>query len=164
MNNVRQKPGRTPRLPSIESQTVAFLEWARRQPRPVATCLEWDRFSLYLRYNRQGYLPPPWEVSEILVIASVELPKNYQQRGWFWRYCQLCAALTKNGVAIESVQNPHLLAALRRHPMFIEYQAANFYLRKVAFEDWPLTLDWIDTKNNPQCAGRKRDPEIDKQS
>jgi hypothetical protein len=58
MNNVRQRPGRTPRLPSIESQTVAFLEWARQQPRPVATCLEWDRFSLYLRYNRQGYLPP----------------------------------------------------------------------------------------------------------
>lgn len=158
MNIIRHKPGRQRRLPSIESQTVAFLEWARQKPNPVATTLEWDRITIYLRYLRQGYLPRPWETSEILVIASVELPKSYQQRGWFWRYCQLCAALTKNGVAIESVQNLHLLAALRRHPAFIEYQTANFYLRKDKFEDWPLNIDWIDIKNRPQFVGRHYSP------
>lgn len=127
-------------LPSIESQTMAFVARARLKDQKVAEPLEWKGFYVYLRYWRNGYLPPPLDNLEVIVIAAVEVPKRYSRRGWFWRYCQLCALLTQGGVAIESVHNPHLRKALQRRPEFVEYQENNFYLLKRFPGDWPLML------------------------
>jgi len=156
MNTPYKKRGRRPRLPSIESQTIAFLEWARKKSRPIATTLKWDGNHIYLRYWRHGYLPPPWENAEILVIANITVKESYRRRNWFWRYCQLCAALTKHGVVIESVLNERLFKALCRHPEFIQYRSECFYLKKESFEEWPLTLDWIDVGHDPHLAGKHR--------
>ena len=50
MNEPNSMSGTPTKLFSIESQTVAFLEWARRQRKPVAQWLKWDGISVCLRY------------------------------------------------------------------------------------------------------------------
>ncbi len=160
MNSSAKRCGRPPRSPSVESQTMAFLEIARKSlARSQAKYLTWDSITVYLRYWRTDYLPAPWDQCEVLVIARVEIPKRYQRRNWFWRYCQLCAALVSGGVVIESVLNKDFCKALRRHPEFIEYQDKNFFLHKKHPLDWPLTLDWLSFPDGPQYVGRYRQPE-----
>lgn len=128
------------RLPSLEAQTVAFFENARRQGRNANYWLRWHGFEAYLRYQPQFELSDGQVVGEVLVIASIAVPKAYRQRGWFWRYCQLCAALARDGVAVESVHNVKLAEALRRRPEFWEFEARQFLMKKTGPEDWPLTL------------------------
>lgn len=134
------RAGRRGRLPSLEAQTVAFFENARMYGSNASYPLKWHGFEAYLRYQPQFELPDREVVGEVLVIASVAVPQAYRQRGWFWRYCQLCAALARDGVAIESVNNSKLAAALRNRPEFLEFEARQFLLRKSAMDDWPLNL------------------------
>lgn len=127
-------------LPSLEAQTVAFFENARRFGGNASYPLKWHGFQAYLRYQPRFALPDGKSAGEVLVIASITVPEAYRRRGWFWRYCQLCAALARDGVAIESVNNSKLAAALRNRPEFLEFEDRQFLLRKSAMDDWPLNL------------------------
>ncbi len=140
MMPIQIKAKRRGRLPSLEAQTMAFFENARRQGRNASYWLRWRGFEAYLRYQPRFELPDGKDAGEVLVVASIAVPKAYRQRGWFWRYCQLCAALTHNGVAVETVNNTKLAAALRRRPEFWEFEERQFLLRKSAMDDWPLNL------------------------
>lgn len=128
------------RLPSLEAQTVAFFENARMYGSNASYRLAWHGFEAYLRYMPRFELPDGQVVGEVLVIASVAVPAAYRRRGWFWRYCQLCAVLARGGVAVESVNNSRLAAALRRRPEFWEFEDRQFLLRRSAADDWPLNL------------------------
>lgn len=128
------------RLPSIESQTLAYVEAARRQRRYPAQWLDWGGFRVFLRYQRFYRLDTELQPGEVLVIASVEVPERYQRRGWFWRYCQLCASVVKDGLVLESVLNEDLAEALRRRPCFVEYEPGSFMLRKQSPDAWPFAL------------------------
>lgn len=141
MNGPARKPGPAARLPSIESQTIAFIEESRALlPRPAKPkWLRWDGFWVYLRY-RKDYVCGGLLLSEAIVIANVEVPRRYQGRGWFWRYCQLCLALTDDALVVEEVLNPHLYAAIKRRPEFVEVAPALFVIRKERPGDWPLKL------------------------
>lgn len=134
-----RRPGPLPRLPSIESQTIAFVEEARSMPRIKPRWLRWDGFWVYLRH-RKDYACGDLLLREAIVIANVEVPRRYQRRGWFWRYCQLCLALTGDAVVIEEVQNPYLYSALKRRPEFVEVSPTLFVIRKTKSEEWPLRL------------------------
>ncbi len=147
------------RLPSAESQTIAFMEKVRRERKIKAVSdIRWDGFKVYLRYASKGYLPPPNEHLEVLVIANITVPEKYRRRGWFWRYCQMCLSLAKNGIVIECVLNEQLLAALRRNALFEEYIEGNFFLRKQNPNDWPLILDWTESPHGPEFVGKPRHP------
>lgn len=105
-------------LPSVEAQTVAFVESARASDRPyTADMLHWAGFWVYLRYDR-NYTVDDEVIGEVLTIAKVQVPERLQRRGWFWRYSQLCAALVEDAVVVENVFNPHLHAALERREAF----------------------------------------------
>lgn len=134
------RAGRRGRLPSLEAQTLAFFENARRFGRNASYSLRWHGFQAYLRYQPRFELPDGKTAGEVLVIASITVPEAYRRRGWFWRYCQLCAALARDGVAVESVHNVKLAEALRRRPEFLEFEERQFLMKKTGPEDWPLTL------------------------
>lgn len=134
------RAGRRGRLPSLEAQTMAFFENARRFGRNASYWLKWRGFEAYLRYQPRFVLPDGKEAGEVLVIASIAIPEAWRRRGWFWRYCQLCAALARDGVAVESVHNVKLAEALRRRPEFCEFEERQFLMRKAGPEDWPLKL------------------------
>ena len=147
------------RLPSVESQTIAFIEKVRqRQLARGSSDIKWDGFKVYLRYIRKGYLPPPNEDLEVIVIASIKVPMKYRQRSWFWRYCQLCLCLAKDGIVIECVLNEQLLKTLRRNPLFEEYIEGNFLLHKQHPSDWPLIVDWKESPHGPEFVGKPRHP------
>ena len=129
------------RLPTVETQTVAFVEAARASGRPrVSEWLAWRRNRVYLRYVRHYETFTGEALGEVLVIANVEVPVPFRRRGWFWRYCQLCLALVDNGLVIESVLNPHLYAALARHPAFWASAKQDFVILKRHPGDWPLRI------------------------
>jgi hypothetical protein len=102
--------------------------------------LAFGGFKVYLRYWRKRTLVDGTVLGELLVIASVTIPERCQRRGWFWRYCQLCAMLTEDGVVLECVHNLELLAAVRRHPAFREVGERDFLLQKAHPRDWPLSF------------------------
>jgi hypothetical protein len=136
----RQFPG-SKRLPSVEAQTLAYFEEARASERlPMPRWLAFAGFKVYLRYWRKRALVDGTVLGELLVIASVTIPERCQQRGWFWRYCQLCAALAADGVVLECVHNLELLEAVRRHPAFREVGERDFLLQKAQPRDWPLAI------------------------
>lgn len=132
--------GPRPRLPSIEAQTIEFVEESRVRPgRSHTRWLRWQGFHIYLRYWRD-YPLVDLSLREAVVIANVEIPSAYEGRGWFWRYCQLCLALTDDALVVEEVQNPHLYAAIKRKPGFVEVSEGTFVIRKKKPGDWPLKL------------------------
>lgn len=127
-------------LPSVETQTVAFVEDARARGWPIVSeWVGWNGFKVYLRYVRE-YTIKEEPIGEVLVIANIEIPARWQRRGWFWRYCQLCLALVENGIAIESAYNPWLRDALARRNPFVEWWPNQFVLVKKRPGDWPLNL------------------------
>jgi hypothetical protein len=129
-------------LPSVEMQTIAFFEMARGKEshQTMASQLEFGEFSVYLRYWHNRPLLNGTVLGEVLVIASVSVPDQLQRRGWFWRYCQLCAALTADGVVLESVIDPELFKALLRNPAFQKVGERDFLLHKTHPRDWPLSI------------------------
>ena len=132
--------GPRPRLPSIETQTIEFVEESRALPRPAQPrWLRWDGFWVYVRH-RKDYPCGDLLLSEAIVIANVQVPPAYEGRGWFWRYCQLCLALTDDALVLEEVLNPYLYAAIKRRPEFVEVAPGTFVLRKKQPGAWPLKL------------------------
>lgn len=132
--------GPRPRLPSIESQTVEFVEESRTMPgRSYTRWLRWNGLWVYVRH-RKDYPCGDLLLREAIVIANVQVPPAYEGRGWFWRYCQLCLALTSDALVVEEVQNPHLYAAIKRKPGFVEVSEGTFVIRKKKPGDWPLKL------------------------
>ena len=121
---------RRPRLPSLETQTVAFVELARAQckRRMVSMWLRWNGFEVYLRYSPR-YIAGNVSIGEVLVIANIEVPKKYQHRGWFWHYLRLCSALTVGGIVVESVHTQYLYDALSKRQEFIEFEEKSFLLK-----------------------------------
>ena len=120
-----------PVLPSVESQTVAFVLAARavREIRPsYCVLLEWQGFEAYLRYHASWQRGSLGHVGEVVTIARVEVPEAFQNRVWFGRYLQLCHALAGGGVVIENVFNVHLLDALRSRDFMVELEPHSFFL------------------------------------
>jgi hypothetical protein len=127
-------------LPSVETQTLAFVDAARQGGSIRNRWLEFAGFAVYLRYAQSLALTDGLVLGECITLGTLEVPARYRHRGWFWRYCQLCAALVEDGVVVESVVNRTLLASLRLRPGFVEYAPANFVLRKRTPSHWPLTI------------------------
>ncbi len=115
-------------LPSVETQTVEFLEFARGRNEVVARWLEFGGFYVYLRYNPDFRKESDVPLGELLIIASVTIPQRYRHRGWFWRYCELCRALVAGGIAVESVANQRLHASLNNSRNFQEVRQGFFLL------------------------------------
>ncbi len=131
---------RGPVLPSVEAQTLAFVDAARQGGGITNRWLEFAGFAVYLRYAPSLVLTDALTVGECITLATIEVPTRYRHRGWFWRYCQLCVALVEDGVVLESVVNRALLASLRQRPAFVEFTPKHFVLRKSAPGGWPLTV------------------------
>jgi hypothetical protein len=129
-----------PTPPSVETQTVAFVEFSRASRRGVVSkWLKWGGFNVYLRYSKDCPVAGV-KRGEVLVIASIESPVRFQRRGWFWRYCQLCLALVDGGLIIESVVNEELERAISERPDFVEIMPNTYFLQKLGPNFRPLLL------------------------
>lgn len=119
-------------LPSVETQTLAFVAEARAtDERVVARWLCWGGFRVYLRVWR-GYEAAGEVFGEVLMIANVEVPERFRGRGWFWRYSELCAMLGFDALVVESVVNKRLRGSLRARDDYIEFEEHNFLRRRAS--------------------------------
>lgn len=125
------------RLPSVETQTVEFVESALGHSDISRRWLEFNGFYVFLRYCPR-FTVADVVLENVLVIANVEIPEKYRNRGWFWRYCQLCAALVEGGVVAESVVNIDLRRSLTKKSGIEELQPGHFFLAKKTSGVLPL--------------------------
>lgn len=127
-------PRRPPKLPSIEAQTIAFIDSCKRGSSIDRASLSYGGFYAYLRYDTRLEIAPGRILNDMLTIANVEIPLKLQRRRWFWRYLQLCAALNDGRILVESVVNPGLRMALQRHAGFeaVDFHGPSFLLRQSA--------------------------------
>lgn len=127
-------------LPTLETLTVAYFDLARQSGhRNVSRWLKSRGYQVYLRYWRD-YPVGDEQLGEVVVIASVSLDPACRGRGWFWRYCQLCAALAGDGVVVEAVANERLRQSLAKRPEFEAINPASFLLRNRTPGTWPLSF------------------------
>jgi hypothetical protein len=155
-----------PRLPSIETQTLAFFEAARPlcRRRAVSMWLRWKGIEVFLRYS-PSYIANNVTTGEVLVIANVNVPEQYQRRGWFWNYIRLCYLLAENGVVIECVDTDYLYQALSQRPEFVEFESGSFLLTKCEKLDWPGLIYKNSTREfNLSQLGSPRLPSVETQT
>lgn len=104
-------------LPSLELQTMAFVESAMLRKRTQFASLEWNGFRVRLCYSPSVTVASDCTLADVLLILSAEVPLRYRQRGWLTRYCQLCAMLTGDALLVHNVQLvqlPELIRSLER--------------------------------------------------
>ena len=124
------------RLPSVESQTLDFMEFARQKGEAMSAWAQWAGFAVFLRYAPSRQLTDALAVGECLAISTIRIPERLQHRGWFWRYCQLCLCIVDDALILEGVVNPALREALRRRPECLEFHAQSFVLRRSSDQPW----------------------------
>ena len=104
-------------MPSVESMTIAFVEWARAQDEASITedlsCNEFD-FSLTLEKNFEH--PELGRLAEVLIVNGVEVPAKYSGSGWFKLYSKLCESLAADGLLLRVQQDLRLDRALELLP------------------------------------------------
>ncbi len=126
-------------LPSVEAQTIAFVDALRHGSHIENAWMTFGGFSVYLRHVRD-YDLGAFVLHEALVIGSVDVPRRLQHRGWFWRYMQLCALLVGEGLVLQCVLNKALRTSLRRHSGFEELDNHWFVIRRSPADREPLWL------------------------
>jgi hypothetical protein len=128
------------KLPSIELQTLAFVEAAMLRQRTVFASLEWNGFRVRLGYSPRIKFANECVLADVLLILSAEVPVRYQRRGWFTRYCQLCAMLSGGALLVHNAKLPELIHSLERHGFEQEKKDIwTFFKRSDSL--WPFPLE-----------------------
>jgi hypothetical protein len=100
------------RLPTIESQLVAWINAVDRGEAARAITLKRAGFSVYVRRSHRRI-----EGRDVITldIANVAIPLRWQRRGWFTAFRQLAERLNPwDAVIYEAVINPDLNRSFQR--------------------------------------------------
>lgn len=93
-------------LPSVELQTVEFLEVASEAARARTTQLRYHGFRVSLEYQPELSIPGVGTFKDILVVSDVYVPPRYRRRGWFMTYLKLCWLLVDEALFVDEVYGP----------------------------------------------------------
>lgn len=121
------------RIPSLELQTVAFLDRVLVGNEPQSIRLSWNGFRVSLFYE------PAFVVSEnapggpALVISNVYVPLRFRRRGWLTQYWQMCWFVSGIGLALNDVTIPAIqIQLLQLGFRKVEGTSSIFYLQPAA--------------------------------
>lgn len=101
-------------LPTVESQTLAFVEAAKRTGEWHEMEIEAGGFYVHIKYAPVLYLDPllfrrtKARLKNTVSIYAVRIPDAQQRKGWFLRYCQLCSLLVGEALIVDNVEIPTL--------------------------------------------------------
>lgn len=93
-------------LPSVELQTVEFLEVASEAARGRTAQLRYHGFRVSLEYQPELSIPGVGTFKDILVVSDVYVPPRYRRRGWFMTYLKLCWLLVDEALFVDGVYGP----------------------------------------------------------
>lgn len=107
------------RIPSIELQTVAFVETVRTHPAYQNVCqeiqLSWNGFLVTLGFEPSPPAQVAGDLKNVFYIYDVDIPPRYRFRKWFTHYWRLCQQLAGGTLFILGSPPPQLRASLFRH-------------------------------------------------
>lgn len=100
-------------VPSIELQTVEFVEFARSQGVSRRGELQRGGFRVTLEYQPECSFPRIGTLKDFMLIADVYVPMRYRSRGWLTSYLKMCLMLVSDGLLVCNVNGPVHDALLR---------------------------------------------------
>ena len=109
---------RKPQIPSVELQTVQFVQLARAQGVGRETRLSARGFHVAIEYAPHLPVPDVGEFNGVVAINDVYVPVRYRRRGWFSGYGGLCALLAEQAFIVANAYGPLREALL--HQGFVE--------------------------------------------
>lgn len=100
------------KLPSVETQLMAWFDWAEKWVSHTNTDLTRGGTSLYVRLSH-------WEANgrcfKFIDFASVTVTKGHRGKGWFSMLCRIAIkCMPFDGIVYECVQNKGLAASLSK--------------------------------------------------
>ncbi|UGS90975.1 hypothetical protein KOL96_24070 [Ralstonia wenshanensis] len=105
---------RKPQIPSVELQTVQFVQSARAQGVGRETRLSARGFHVAIEYAPHLPVPDVGEFNGVVAINDVYVPVRYRRRGWFSGYVVLCALLADQALIVADAYGPLREALLRQ--------------------------------------------------
>lgn len=103
------------RIPSLELQTMAFMDAARSSATPQQIRLSRNGFRVCLDFEPELSVPGVGDVQGALAISDVYVPARCRHRGWFTHYWQFCRLLAGGTVFIDDLVHLPLRENLLRH-------------------------------------------------
>lgn len=105
---------RGPRIPSVELQTLTFVEMARSKGGSHDTLLRCHGFRVSLEYEQELTVRPFGPLKGVLGVFDVYVPSRYRRCGWLTAYLKLCQMLADEAVVVGDTYGPVREALLRR--------------------------------------------------
>ena len=93
-------------VPSVELQTVEFVQVASEAPGPHAAQLRYHGFRVSLEYEPELSVPGLGTFRDVLAITDVYVPPRHRRRGWLRTYLKLCWLLVDDALFIDEVHGP----------------------------------------------------------
>lgn len=126
MNLIRQ-------IPSLELQTIAFLDKVLGGNTPSSIRLDWNGFQTLLSYEPEYFLTSSMPRRPVLVISDVQVPVRFRGRGWLTRYWEMCWFCSGLGIIIEPVRyEPLGNSLLRAGFQQLDGSPSTYYLKSIA--------------------------------
>jgi hypothetical protein len=101
-------------IPSLELQTLAFVEQARAHAEVQSVHLEWNGISVCLAFWPSTEIDSSMSARNVIAIVEAVVPPELRRRGWFSRYCQFCAMLADEVLLVHTHGMPQLICSLGR--------------------------------------------------
>lgn len=121
------------RIPSLELQTIAFLDEVLGGDAPRSIRLDWNGFHALLSYEPEYFLTDSMPRRPVLVITDVQVPIRFRGRGWLTHYWEMCWFSSGLGIIIEPVRyEPLGKSLLRAGFQRLDGSPLTYYLRSIA--------------------------------
>lgn len=91
-------------VPSIELQTVEFVEAARALGGARAIELHYGGFRVELEYQSGFFVPGFGDFRGVLIIRRVFVPVRHRERGWLWAYLTMCSRIAEDAIFISCIK------------------------------------------------------------
>jgi hypothetical protein len=102
------------RIPSIEMQTIAFVDEMRQRRRGGSRHLLWGGFHVYVQFVRTYRNYQVGNYENVFVLHDIDVPERYQRRGWMTYYCRLCWILSDGVFVVANFEDEQVLLGIQR--------------------------------------------------
>lgn len=120
-------------IPSLELQTLMFVQSARALNLDQTVELEWNGFKVTVGYSGPRAMRGQ-VLKEAITLHSVFVPVKHRRKRWFTFYIEFLKILTEDAVIVTNVQGGFVMLGLARRGFDCAWEET-FYYRKLAEPD-----------------------------
>jgi hypothetical protein len=120
-------------IPSLELQTLMFVQSARALKLDQTVELEWNGFKVTVGYSGPRAMRGQ-VLKEAITLHSVFVPVKHRRKRWFTFYIEFLKILTEDAVIVTNVQGGFVMLGLARRGFDCAWEET-FYYRKLVEPD-----------------------------